>query len=141
VNGGRGRNAAAKLRAAVGFGPDDPIIAETTPEGLLLRPVVTLPVEIYSEERVREFDAAEAELAKMLDRHLPNRSPGSTAAERRCGSFWMRTSSFRRRNLLVRSASCWPFSRRPATNAGSMATSSTKPAEISPPRLPRGARS
>lgn len=56
----------AKLRAAVGFGPDDPIIAETTPEGLLLRPAVTLPVEIYSEERVREFDAAEAELAKIL---------------------------------------------------------------------------
>jgi len=29
---------------------------------------VTLPVEIYSEKRVREFDEAEAELAKILDR-------------------------------------------------------------------------
>jgi antitoxin PrlF len=56
----------AKLREAVGFGADDPIIAETTPEGLLLRPAVTLPVEIYSEERVREFDAEEAGLAKIL---------------------------------------------------------------------------
>jgi len=61
----------AKLRAAVGFGPDDPIIAETTPEGLLLRPAVTLPVEIYTEERVREFDAAEAELGKILDKTSP----------------------------------------------------------------------
>ncbi len=42
------------------------LIAETTPEGLLLRPAVTLPVEIYTQERVRELDAAEAELAKAL---------------------------------------------------------------------------
>jgi AbrB family looped-hinge helix DNA binding protein len=56
----------AKLREAVGLKPDDQIIAEITPEGLLLRPAVTLPVEIYSEERIREFDAAEADLAKVL---------------------------------------------------------------------------
>ena len=35
----------AKLRAALGLKPDDHLIAETTPEGLLLRPAVTLPVE------------------------------------------------------------------------------------------------
>jgi hypothetical protein len=29
---------------------------------------VTLPVEIYSEKRVREFDEAEAELEKVLPR-------------------------------------------------------------------------
>jgi AbrB family looped-hinge helix DNA binding protein len=56
----------AKLRQALGFKPDDQLIAETTPEGLLLRPAVTLPVEIYSDERVREFDEAEAELARAL---------------------------------------------------------------------------
>lgn len=56
----------AKLREAVGLKPDDQLIAETTPDGLLLRPAVTLPVEIYGEERVREFDAAEADLEKML---------------------------------------------------------------------------
>lgn len=33
------------------------------PEGLLLRPAVTLPVEVYTPEREREFDAAQAELA------------------------------------------------------------------------------
>ena len=56
----------AKLRKAVGLKPDDPIIAETTAEGILLRPAVTLPVEVYSEERVREFDEAEAELSAVL---------------------------------------------------------------------------
>jgi antitoxin PrlF len=56
----------AKLRQALGLKADDQLIAETTPEGLLLRPAVTLPVEIYSEERIREFDEAEADLARVL---------------------------------------------------------------------------
>ena len=58
----------AKLRRALGLRADDQLIAETTPEGLLLRPAVTLPVEIYTEKRIREFDDAEAELAKVLKR-------------------------------------------------------------------------
>ena len=58
----------AKLRQALGIRADDQLIAETTPEGLLLRPAVTLPVEIYSEKRIREFDAAEADLDKLLRR-------------------------------------------------------------------------
>jgi len=58
----------AKLRRALGLRANDQLIAETTPEGLLLRPAVTLPVEIYSEKRIREFDEAEAELAKVLNR-------------------------------------------------------------------------
>lgn len=58
----------AKLRQALGLQADDPLIAETTPEGLLLRPAVTLPVEVYAPQREREFDAAEAELAAVLTR-------------------------------------------------------------------------
>jgi len=58
----------AKLRRALGLKPDDQLIAETTPEGLLLRPAVTLPVELYSEKRIREFDEADVELAKVLKR-------------------------------------------------------------------------
>ena len=54
----------AKLREALGLKADDQLIAETTPEGLLLRPAVTLPIEIYSDKRIREFDEAEADLAK-----------------------------------------------------------------------------
>lgn len=58
----------AKLRRALGLKADTQLIAETTPEGLLLRPAVTLPVEIYSEKRIREFDEAEAELDEVLRR-------------------------------------------------------------------------
>jgi len=58
----------AKLRQALGLKADDQLIAETTPEGLLLRPAVTLPIEMYSDKRVREFDEAEAELDQVLPR-------------------------------------------------------------------------
>jgi antitoxin PrlF len=58
----------AKLRQALGLAADDQLIAETTPEGLLLRPAVTLAIEMYSEERLREFDQAEADLAAVLNR-------------------------------------------------------------------------
>ncbi len=56
----------AKLRQALGLKAEDHLIAETTSEGLLLRPAVTLPLEMYTPERVREFDAAEQELAAYL---------------------------------------------------------------------------
>jgi AbrB family looped-hinge helix DNA binding protein len=58
----------AKLRQALGLKAEDHLIAETTPEGLLLRPAITLPIETYSPEREREFDAAEAELAVLLEK-------------------------------------------------------------------------
>ena len=52
----------AKLRQAMGLKADDQLIAEMTAEGLLLRPAVTPPVEIYTPERECEFDAAEEQL-------------------------------------------------------------------------------
>jgi bifunctional DNA-binding transcriptional regulator/antitoxin component of YhaV-PrlF toxin-antitoxin module len=55
-----------EMRKEAGIRPQDTLIAETTPEGILLRPAVTLPVEIYTPERLAEFDAAEAELAAVL---------------------------------------------------------------------------
>lgn len=68
-----------KLRKALGLKADDHLIAETTPEGLLLRPAVTLPIELYTPDREREFDAEEATLAAMLDRK-------AAAGRRRSGS-------------------------------------------------------
>jgi AbrB family looped-hinge helix DNA binding protein len=65
----------AKLRRAMQLDADDQLIAEITPEGLLLRPAVTLPIEMYSPEREREFDAAEAELGAYLGRKPSNRKP------------------------------------------------------------------
>ena len=56
----------AKLRQALGLKADDQLIAETTPEGILLRPAVTLPLELYSPQRLQEFDAAESELAAVM---------------------------------------------------------------------------
>ena len=56
----------AKLRQAMGLKADDQLIAETTPQGLLLRPAVTLPLELYTPERVQEFDESEADLAAVL---------------------------------------------------------------------------
>ena len=64
----------AKLREALGIKADDQLIAETTPEGLLLRPAVTLPIELYTEQRIREFDAAEAALAQALERGRKRKS-------------------------------------------------------------------
>ena len=70
----------AKLRQALGLKAEDQLIAETTPEGLLLRPAVTLPIEVYTPEREREFDEAEAELAAVLARPP---APARRAARRR----------------------------------------------------------
>lgn len=56
----------AKLRQALGLMAEDHLIAETTPEGLLLRPAVTLPIEMYTPDRIREFNVAEQELADYL---------------------------------------------------------------------------
>ena len=69
----------AKLRQALGLKADDQLIAETTPEGLLLRPAITLPVEIYTPSREREFNTGEAELADFLKK----KSTGKTPAVRR----------------------------------------------------------
>ena len=57
----------AVMRKAAGIRPQDSLIAETTAEGILLRPAVTLPVEMYFPERISEFDAAESELAEALE--------------------------------------------------------------------------
>jgi AbrB family looped-hinge helix DNA binding protein len=70
----------AKLRQALGLKADDQLIAETTPEGLLLRPAVTLPLEFYTPQREREFDEAEADLAGVLDAR--RRSPVRRRATR-----------------------------------------------------------
>lgn len=72
----------AKLREAMGLKADDQLIAETTPEGLLLRPAVTLPVEIYTPAREREFDRSEAELAGVLARRRASVRGKKRAARR-----------------------------------------------------------
>ena len=55
-----------KMRTAFGLQGNDHLIAEVTPQGLLLKHAVTLPVEMYSDTRIQEFDEGEAELATVL---------------------------------------------------------------------------
>ena len=45
----------ARIRRSYRLEEGSLVIAEARPEGVLLRPVVTLPVEIYSAERKAEF--------------------------------------------------------------------------------------
>ncbi len=68
------------IRKALGIKADDTLIAETTPDGLLLRPAVMLPVEIYNDKRIREFDEAEEDLAVAMRRTPPT---GKKSSRRR----------------------------------------------------------
>ena len=54
----------ARLRKALGISGEDLLIAETTPEGVLLRPAIALPVEMYTADRIAEFEESERELAQ-----------------------------------------------------------------------------
>jgi AbrB family looped-hinge helix DNA binding protein len=63
------------IRKRLGLEGDVTLLVDTTPDGaIVLRPAAVYPIEIYSEKRVREFDAADrmdaktaARLAKILE--------------------------------------------------------------------------
>ena len=55
----------AKLRRILGLKADDHLIAETTADGLLLRPAITLPVELYSAERGARSPSAPRSIATL----------------------------------------------------------------------------
>ena len=60
----------------LGLEGDATLLVDTTPEGaIVLRPAAVYPIEIYSDKRIREFDAADrmdaktaARLARILER-------------------------------------------------------------------------
>ncbi len=57
------------IRKALGLTAGQQFIVATTPKGeLLLRPAATVPLEIYSEERIAEFSEEEAALGERLDK-------------------------------------------------------------------------
>lgn len=56
----------AGLRRAFGLKAGEVLIAEETPEGILLRPAVSVPIEVYSEERIAEFARDEEAVEKLL---------------------------------------------------------------------------
>lgn len=47
------------LRQAFGLKANDELIVEDTAQGILLRPCITVPIEMYTEERIAEFASDE----------------------------------------------------------------------------------
>jgi len=56
----------ARMRALFGIKAQDELIIENTDEGLLLRPAFSVPIEMYSEERINEFTSDEDAIGKIL---------------------------------------------------------------------------
>ena len=56
----------ADLRRVLGIENGGQLVAESTADGLLLRPAARRPVEVYDDDRIREFDESEADLAVAL---------------------------------------------------------------------------
>lgn len=57
------------LRERYALGTHDLLLAEPTPEGILLRPAVATAIEIYTDERIAEFAESERELEQALARN------------------------------------------------------------------------
>lgn len=58
----------AKMRKQYGLRERDKLIVEETDQGLLLRPAVSMPIELYSEERIAEFTRDDKAIGEMLDK-------------------------------------------------------------------------
>jgi len=56
----------AKLREAYGLKPNDELLIETSEQGFFLRPSLSVPLEMYTEERIAEFSSDEEKLANKL---------------------------------------------------------------------------
>ena len=54
-------------RERLGLNRSGQVVLEDTPDGILLRPGVTFPMEIYTEARLEEFSRGEAQLAPYVD--------------------------------------------------------------------------
>lgn len=61
----------ARMREAFGLKADDELIIEDTEAGLLLRPSVAVPIEMYTEERIAEFKRDDDAIADVLDLDKP----------------------------------------------------------------------
>jgi AbrB family looped-hinge helix DNA binding protein len=56
----------AALRQLLGLKANDELILEDTGGGILLRPALSVPLEVYTEERIREFDRDDAAVGTYL---------------------------------------------------------------------------
>jgi len=58
------------LRQTLGLEQGGVVMAEPSKGGILLRPAVAYPIEIYSDERVKKFDDEERNLSRRLRRKV-----------------------------------------------------------------------
>jgi len=58
----------AALRQAFGLKANDELIVERSQEGILLRPAVSVPIELYTEGRIDEFASDEEAIGHHLHR-------------------------------------------------------------------------
>jgi AbrB family looped-hinge helix DNA binding protein len=61
----------AAIRQAFGLKANDEVIIEETEQGILLRPAVSVPLEIYTEKRIAEFASDDAAIGKLLPKKHP----------------------------------------------------------------------
>ncbi len=64
----------AQLRQAYGLKANDELILEDTDAGILLRPSISVPIEIYTEARIAEFAGDEATIGKLLPKAKAKRA-------------------------------------------------------------------
>jgi bifunctional DNA-binding transcriptional regulator/antitoxin component of YhaV-PrlF toxin-antitoxin module len=57
-----------QLRKALGVEKGGVVMANAGKDGIALHPAVAFPIEMYSDDRIAEFDQAEAELADHVTR-------------------------------------------------------------------------
>jgi antitoxin PrlF len=68
----------AQLRQAYGLKPNDELIVEDTGTGILLRPSISVPIEIYTDDRIAEFARDEAAIGKYLPKAQSKKMRKST---------------------------------------------------------------
>jgi antitoxin PrlF len=56
------------LRKALGVDKKGGVMARAEKDGIVLHPAVAFPIELYSDARIAEFDAADGELARHVSR-------------------------------------------------------------------------
>ena len=56
----------AALRQLLGLKANDEVILEDTGGGILMRPAISVPLEIYTEERIGEFARDEAPIGAFM---------------------------------------------------------------------------
>lgn len=55
-----------EFRKRLGIDRGGVVMASVSEDGIVFHPAVAYPIELYSEERVAEFDQAEEDLARHL---------------------------------------------------------------------------